>query len=98
MDLPNNPNHKTFQSQFEQAAKLTGWKCYHTHNSRNSPSGFPDEVCVRGERIIFAELKVPPDKVRGDQQEWLDLLAKVPCNEVYVWTPADWGEIVEVIR
>ena len=59
------------------AAEAQGWLCYHTHDSRRSPSGFPDLVLVRPPRLIFAELKSQRGRVRPDQQAWIVALEAV---------------------
>jgi hypothetical protein len=38
-------------------AKLFGWLRYHTWTSVHSPAGFPDEILLRGSRLVVAELK-----------------------------------------
>ena len=45
--------------------------------------GWPDLTLVNPERqaIIFAELKMPPNKVTDRQAEWLDRLARVDCPD-----------------
>jgi hypothetical protein len=61
--------------------------------------GWPDLVMVRpGDRVIFVEVKGDGDKVRPDQQQWLDDLRSAGC-EVYVWTPADLdnGNVMEAL-
>jgi len=48
-------------------------------------------------RVIYAELKTDKGKVRPEQQEWLDTMAD--CGqEVYVWRPGDFEQIVEILR
>lgn len=91
-------------------ARLFGWMRYHTHDSRHSPSGFPDEVLLRSPRIIFAELKRQGSKPKPAQQAWLDELADFaarapripeapyPSVEVYIWRPSDLDRIVEILR
>ena len=87
-------------------AKLLGWRHYFTYRSKFSPAGFPDLVLVRGERLIFAELKMPKGTVSDLQREWLNDLRVVARSiqtgnvEVHLWTPADWmaGDIEEVLR
>ena len=86
--------HKAFQAQVESLARSMGWLCYHTFLSKHSPAGFPDEVLVRPPRLIFAELKIPPDKPTIAQQVWLETLAKLDCAEIFVWTPDEWEQIV----
>jgi hypothetical protein len=41
-----------------------------------------------GDRVIFVEVKGDGDKIRPEQQQWLDDL-KSAGQEVYVWTPQD---------
>lgn len=88
-----------------ELARIGGWKRYHTFNSKRSSYGFPDWVFARdsgptGERaprLVFAELKSQQGKVRPEQQAWLDALSDMPGVEVYVWRPADFDEIAEVL-
>lgn len=93
-----NIPEKAFEEQIRELCKLLGWRRYHTHRAQFSPAGFPDDVLVRRERLIFAELKAENGKVSREQQAWLDDLAHVPGVEVYVWRPSDWDQIVEVLR
>jgi len=86
---------KKFLQQVRDLASLCGWLTYHTYDSRRSPEGFPDLVLVRGDRIIFAELKSEKGSVRPEQRMWLDALEKVCKVEVYLWRPHNWDEIVE---
>jgi len=41
-------------------------------------------------RVIIAELKVGPDKLRPEQKEWLDTFRATHLCEVYVWTDKDY--------
>jgi hypothetical protein len=77
-------------------ARALGWLAYHTRDSRRSAAGFPDLVLVR-ERLVFAELKVRRGEVSGAQRGWLNRLAR--CGqETYLWRPAQWALILEVLR
>ena len=49
-----------------------------------------------GARLIFAELKSDAGRLRPDQADWLADLAPTGA-EVYVWRPADFDRIVEVL-
>lgn len=91
---------KDLESQVKGLAKLFGWKYYHTWRSIHSPAGFPDCVMVRGERIIFAELKSEKGQVSPKQQDWLDALGNVGDKDVqvYIWRPADFEKIAEVLK
>lgn len=69
---------------------LTGlWLFSHTHDSRRSDPGFPDCVMIRGQRIIFAELKSAKGRVRPLQMAWL-AAARTAGGEAYLWRPAQW--------
>jgi VRR-NUC domain len=86
----------SFQAQVVKLAGRLGWKVYHTHRSEHSAAGFPDLVMVRRPRVLFAELKREDRTVTDDQQAWLDALAG--CDvEAYVWRPADWPTIANII-
>ncbi len=86
-----------WQEHIRELAALFGWRYYHTWRSQHSPSGFPDCVLVRGDRCIFAELKVEGARPTQTQREWLAALRAVPGIEVYVWTPSQREEVVEVL-
>jgi hypothetical protein len=61
--------------------------------------GFPDLVLVRrDDRVLFVEVKGDGDRLRPEQEAWLDDLRTVV--EVHVWTPAelDSGEIQAVLQ
>jgi hypothetical protein len=79
-------------------ARAFGWRRYHTWISKHSAAGFPDEVLVRGERLLFAELKREKGKLSAEQEVWLEDLRRVPGVEVYVWRPGDMDEIAQVLR
>ena len=79
-------------------AKLFGWKRYHTFLSRHSEAGFPDEILVRGSRLVVAELKSERGRLTEGQRLWLDVFRAVPSAEVFVWTPDDVEQIAEVLR
>ena len=65
-----------------RVAKMLGWLCYHTFDSRRSASGFPDLVLVR-ERVLFRELKVGKNKLSQSQELWRDSIMD---------TGGDWAE------
>lgn len=90
-------SHKDFQQMIKEAAEYNGWKVQFWWRSFHSPSGFPDLILCKPPRLIFAEIKVPPDKVKPAQQEWLDVLAKLPFAEIFIWYPADWDAITDVL-
>lgn len=80
---------KQWQAQVEAWARRAGWRTYHTFSSYGSAGGFPDLVMVRGERLIFAELKTEKGKLSEKQQAWLDDLCRLPYASIRVWRPSD---------
>lgn len=91
-------SEKQFEAQVKDAAALFKWNRYHTTRSQWSPAGFPDEVLVRGRRIIFAELKAEKAQLKEDQRRWLWDLAATEKVEVYLWRPSSLNQIIEVLR
>lgn len=93
------------QERVRQLLILHGWRHYHTYRSKRSPAGFPDECAIRGDRLLFAELKRERGKLSPEQEQWRAelrhygrLLADAvrddedglaPRFEVYVWRPSD---------
>lgn len=94
-DLPES----VFQRRILKLAFVTGWlRHYHTFDSINSPSGFPDLVLVnrRLGRVLWAEIKSEHGRLRWQQQGWIDDL-RACGQEAYVWRPSDWPEILRVL-
>ena len=87
-----------FQDQIITAAKLFGWRWYHTYDSRRSPAGFLDLVLVRTPRLVISEVKKEDGRVTPDQRVWMEDLRGCPGVEVYLWRPSDWQEIERVLR
>ena len=92
-----NLTEKDFLNQVREVARLYGWMCYHTYDSRRSEPGFPDLVLVREGRLIFAELKTDTGKLTPAQDQWYGALRDVYGIGVYIWQPRDWDEIVEML-
>ena len=89
---------RDFTQQVLQAARALGWLCYHTWRSDHSEAGFPDLVMVKGEVLIFAELKTydrrgNQKRLTAEQSNWLAALGQ-SVAEAYVWRPKDWSDIV----
>lgn len=84
-----------FQSAVVNVARARGWgMIYHTQHSLHSAAGFPDLVMVRGEELLFAELKSAKGKVKPEQIEWIAALGRTPAR-AFIWRPCDWYEIEE---
>lgn len=91
---------KDLQRQIVALAKMLNWTVYHPLLSKWSEKGWPDLSMVRGERLVFAELKGEKGRVTEHQQRWLDALSAVAGVKVYVWRPSDWyaGSVEETLR
>lgn len=61
---------------------------YHTHDSRRSPSGFPDLVLCGAGGVLFRELKRQVKKPTPAQDEWLCALTDAG-QDAGVWRPSD---------
>ena len=96
-----------FMAQVTQLATLLGYvwchfrpamtsKGYRTPVSGPLGKGWPDLVLVRGERIIFAELKRDGAKPTPEQTEVLATLAKT--GEAYVWQPKDFEAVARLLQ
>ena len=73
------------------------WLWHHETDSRRSPKGFPDIVAVKGDRIVFIEVKRENGKLRPEQLLWNRVLRECVHAEVYVWRPSDADEARRVI-
>ena len=82
-----------FQRKVRSFAEANGWRVFTTWNSRNSPAGEPDLRLVR-ERVIWAELKKQIGTTSALQESAILALQQAQ-QEVYVWRPSDWEEIVQ---
>ena len=84
---------KQFQNAVVQYARLRDWRIYHTYDSRRSAAGFPDLTLVRGNRLVFAELKSEKGKLTEAQEAWISDLRMVLGVGAHVWRPSDWPAI-----
>lgn len=90
-----------WQMVVENLAGFGGWDLgYHTHDSRRSQKGWPDEVWVREEtdlwlpELLVAELKGETTRVNPEQLRWLAALRS--CGiEAYLWRPSDKPAVEE---
>ena len=105
-------SEKEFQKQVTDFATLRGWRWAHFRPVQNGQGrwrtpvaghgkGFPDLVLVRGEWLIFVELKTEKGKLTLDQLAWKGALEAVQIsafNVSYrVWRPSYWDEIQKVL-
>src|SRR5688572_13005109 len=88
---------KELRQSLVRAAREFGWRVYFTWSSMHSPAGFPDLCMVRGDRLLFAELKTDKGKVTPEQQAWQDALTASGRAEVYLWRPSDLDDAYKVL-
>jgi hypothetical protein len=91
-------HERHLQAAVEAELQLRGWRYFHTHDARRSVPGFPDLLCLRGQRLFVAELKTATGRVSREQRDWLAAfeLAGVPAH---LWRlPGDWARVGEVLR
>jgi hypothetical protein len=86
-----------FQASVIALAKLAGWRCYHTHDSRKSPEGFPDLILVKGPLMLAVECKRDSAEATPEQRAWLEAFDAVKVVASYVWRPRDMAEITTMI-
>jgi hypothetical protein len=95
-----------FQKAVTDALTILGWRWIHYRPGRSSrgwrtplsgAKGFPDVVAVRGDRVVFIELKSETGRLTDDQADWLLALGQAGA-EVHCWRPADWPEVEEMLR
>lgn len=86
---------REWQSQVVDAARLLGWRVYHTHDSRRSEPGWPDLALVR-DRLVMAELKTETGRVSTAQSDWLAALRDAGV-ETHLWRPSDWDAVLATL-
>ena len=95
-----------FMRAVTEALTLFGWRWIHFRPARTTRGwvtalsgspGFPDLVAVRGDRILYVELKAQKGALRDEQRDWLADLGAAGA-EVHCWRPSDWPLIEELIR
>jgi len=95
-ELNRYMSERDLQRIVVDAARLHGWRHYHTYNSQRSTAGFPDLVLVRPPRIMFVELKTERGRLTLEQAIWIRELER--CSvEVYVWQPHNIGEMLKTL-
>jgi hypothetical protein len=97
-------SEREFMVQVIELAQWYRWKVYHTFDSRRSTAGWPDLAMTRAgtlnnpARLVLAELKSTKGRLTLEQMDWLAALGQVPHVETYCWRPADWDQIVNILK
>lgn len=93
-----------WQSTVLDIATRLRWRAYHPPRAgvralgsvRTTTPGFPDLTLVRGQRLVFAELKRETGKPSEAQDGWLNALSDAGA-EVYVWRPSQLHAVKAVL-
>lgn len=88
-----------WRQQVRTVAKYYGWDMnYHTHDSRRSDAGWPDEVFAKPKigRCVFVELKSDTGRLRPQQEMWLNALDAAGL-ETGLWRPSDMETVRAVL-
>lgn len=87
-------DEKQWMANVLDLAKMNGFHCYHTYDSRRSQPGFPDLVLVHPfrQRVLFRELKTDSGKISTAQLQWIGILGAAGAD-VEVWRPSDLEKV-----
>ena len=84
-------------AHFRAAMTKYGWK-----TPIQGDKGFPDLVLVRGDRLIFAELKAEGGNLSKEQKDWLiacEIVARGLINiKVFCWYPSDFDMVQGILK
>ena len=77
-----------------------GFMVYHTHDSRHSPSGWPDVAAIKptGGTLYLCELKTDTGQLTLAQQAWLEALGQCSGVVAEVWKPQDVEAICQKLK
>ena len=96
-EQPAPVSEKAWQDGVMRVLKSTGHTLvYHTHDSRRSPSGWPDVAAIKpaGGTLYLCELKTDVGIVSEAQQAWLTALAGCTGVVAEVWRPSAMQETI----
>ena len=110
---PRNPSETEFRATVIEGAQRLGWRVWSIDDAvyralivaarelgihfKPPRSGWPDLVLVRGDRLLFVELKSNNGAVRTEQKEWLNALEET-CAEVWLLRPYMWDSFERTLR
>ena len=87
-----------WQAQIVNYARLNSWLVHHNSDSRRSDPGLPDLILVRGDHVIFLEVKSMKGKMREQQEAWMGRLKAASQVRAAVVRPSDWDTLEEQLR
>jgi hypothetical protein len=92
--------------QVVEIAEMFGWSWAHFRPARTQRgwrtpvsgplgAGWPDLTLVKGDRLLFVELKREKGRPKPDQVFVLQLLGD--AAEVYIWRPSDFEDVARIL-
>ena len=106
--MSNPVLERDFQKAVIDTARIYGWKIAHfrpalTKHGWRTPvmadgQGFPDLTLVRGNELVFAELKSDHGRPTREQRHWVENLNRVQVVKARIWRPTDWNLIIETLE
>ena len=87
-----------WQAQIVTYARLQDWLVFHASDSRRSDPGLPDLILVRGETVMFLEVKTVQGRMREEQKTWMGRLKTANRVLAAVVRPSDWDTLEEQLR
>lgn len=102
------PSEREWQATVIELARLYGWRVAHFRPARTARgwrtpveadgAGFPDLVLVRGDALLFAELKAERGRPTPQQAEWLEALDSARTVRAELWRPSDFDRAHGLLR
>jgi hypothetical protein len=89
-----------WQAAVMRLLKDAGYLAFHVHDSRRSPSGWPDVAAIKptGGTLYLCELKTDTGQLTAAQAAWLEALGQCTGVVAEIWRPAMLQEICERLR
>ena len=87
---------KEFSQAVVDLARLKGWTVWRTFDSRRSPAGEPDLRLFHPTKkpMLWRELKVGKNKL-SQAQRTAHVVLDIAGQDVAVWRPENWAEIIK---
>lgn len=94
-----------FERVVTDALRRFGWRFVHQRPAQTARGwrtaltgdrGFPDFVAVRGERLLFIEIKGDTGYPDPEQRAWRDALQAAGAEWV-CWRPRDFDDVMRVL-
>lgn len=92
-----------FQTSVMDYAHVHHWRVCHVRPCRTSKGwrtaiqgdpGLPDLILARNGVVLLAEIKSATGGFQPGQREWLEAAGE----NGFLWRPADWPTVMEVLR